>query len=120
MLQTAFRLPWYTIRALGAPVQPQAIDNVVSELVMDTEGRPDYEGAKAYALERLARDLPSWLYYHSLWHTQDEVAPRTEWLARQEGLSREATVLLGTAAYFHDIGFTRTSVGMKRKAPGSP
>ncbi|MCU0521231.1 MAG: HD domain-containing protein [Anaerolineae bacterium] len=78
---------------------------------MVTVSLPDYEGAKAYALERLARDLPSLLYYHSLWHTQDEVAPRAEWLARQEGLSREATILLGTAAYFHDIGFTRLLSG---------
>ncbi len=47
---------------------------------------PDYEGAKAYALERLTRDLPSFLQYHTLWHTQDEIVPRTEWLSRHEGL----------------------------------
>lgn len=80
-------------------------------IAMGTAGLPDYEGAKAYALGTLARDLPSWLEYHSLWHTRDEVAPLTEWLARQEGLSRDATVLVGTAAYFHDIGFTCTFGG---------
>jgi len=71
---------------------------------------PDYEGAKAYALERLTRDLPSFLQYHTLWHTQDEIVPRTEWLSRHEGLSREAAVLVGTAAHFHDIGFVTTCV----------
>ena len=74
---------------------------------MGTARIPDYEGARTYALEHLARDLPSCLYYHSLWHTRDEVAARTEWLSRQEGPSNEATLLVGTAAYFHDIGFIR-------------
>ncbi len=70
-----------------------------------TANVPDYEGAKAYALERLERELPSTLFYHSLWHTRDEVAPRAEWLAEQEGLSRVSRLLVGTAAYFHDLGF---------------
>lgn len=83
---------------------------------MGTAHVPDYEGAKTYVLELLAHDLPVWLYYHSLWHTRDEVAPRAEWLARQEGLSREAIVLVGTAAYFHDIGFTRTSGGHEEES----
>ena len=68
------------------------------------KGLPDYEGAKAYAVTRLEQDLSPLLYYHSLWHTRDEVASRSEWLAEQEGLSSEARVLVGTAAYFHDIG----------------
>jgi uncharacterized protein len=55
---------------------------------------------------RLERDLSPLLYYHSLWHTRDEVASRSEWLAEQEGLSNEARVLVGTAAYYHDIGLT--------------
>jgi uncharacterized protein len=69
---------------------------------------PDVHAAKAYALERLARELRPTLYYHSLWHTQDEVAPRAIWLAEREGLSRAAQGLVATAAYFHDLGFTVT------------
>lgn len=66
---------------------------------------PDYEGTKAYALRRLERELPSTLFYHSLWHTRDEVAPRAEWLAEREGLPDVSRLLVGTAAYFHDLGF---------------
>jgi uncharacterized protein len=68
--------------------------------------KPDVDAAKAYALARLSRELRPTLYYHSLWHTQDEVAPRAIWLAEREGLSKAAQGLVATAAYFHDLGFT--------------
>lgn len=60
-----------------------------------------------YALAYLEEGLALDLVYHSLWHTQKEVALRVEWLAAQEGLSPEAQMLVGTAAYYHDIGFVR-------------
>ncbi len=75
---------------------------------------PDYEGAIAYAIERLEQALPKTRLYHSLWHTRDEVGVRVVWLANQEGLSREAQVLVSTAAYFHDIGFIRQDVDHER------
>jgi uncharacterized protein len=66
---------------------------------------PDFEGARQYALERLERELPENLHYHSLEHTRDDVAPAVERLAEVEGIEGEALLLLRTAAYFHDIGF---------------
>ena len=66
---------------------------------------PDFESAKQYALERLERELPENLYYHSLGHTRDDVSPAVERLAEGEGIQGEALLLLRTAAYFHDIGF---------------
>ncbi len=66
---------------------------------------PDFENARQYALERLERELPDNLYYHSLGHTRDDVAPAVERLAAIEGIEGEALLLLRTAAYFHDIGF---------------
>ena len=68
---------------------------------------PDFTQARAYALSKLEHDLPSTLYYHSIWHTRDEVVPRAEWLARREGLSAEARLLVKTAAYYHDVGFVK-------------
>jgi uncharacterized protein len=67
--------------------------------------QPDVERACAYALERLGRELPSALCYHSLAHTRDDVAPAVERLAAAEGLDGEAMLLLRTAACYHDIGF---------------
>jgi len=65
----------------------------------------NFEHAKAYALQRLERELPAALTYHSLAHTRDDVAPATLWLAAIAGVSGEQRMLLHTAAYYHDIGF---------------
>jgi uncharacterized protein len=66
---------------------------------------PDFEGARAYALERLERELPETLFYHSLFHTRDDVVPAAERLAALEGVKGGALLLLLTAALYHDIGF---------------
>ena len=67
--------------------------------------KPDFEGAQAYALGRLERELSPKLIYHSLAHTRDGVVAASERLASMENVDGEALVLLLTAAYFHDIGF---------------
>jgi uncharacterized protein len=69
--------------------------------------QPDFEGARDYALKRLERELAPSLFYHSLAHTRDEVAPAAERLAALEGVEGEPRMLLLTAAYYHDIGFLR-------------
>ncbi|MCS6939065.1 MAG: HD domain-containing protein [Roseiflexaceae bacterium] len=66
---------------------------------------PDFEGARAYALARLAKELPETVTYHSLQHTRDDVVPAAERLAHAEGVNGEELMLLRTAAYFHDLGF---------------
>jgi uncharacterized protein len=65
----------------------------------------NFEQARAYALQRLERELPAALTYHSLEHTRDDVAPATLRLAAIAGVSGEQRILLHTAAYYHDIGF---------------
>ena len=68
--------------------------------------RPDYDHAKAYALARLESQLPSFLSYHSLYHTRDDVLPAAERLALFEGIGTGDLLLLQTAVLYHDIGFT--------------
>ncbi len=68
--------------------------------------KPDFETAKNYALRRLDQELSPLLTYHSLAHTRDEVVLAAERLAALEGIASEDLMLLSTAAYFHDIGFT--------------
>jgi uncharacterized protein len=67
----------------------------------------DFEGAKRYALTQLTHNLSPELFYHNLAHTQEGVVPMSAWLAAQEGVTGEARLLLLTAAYYHDIGFTK-------------
>lgn len=65
----------------------------------------DYRVAKGYALRLLEQDLSPQLFYHSLAHTRDEVAPAADRLASLEGVSGRDYQLLMTTAYFHDVGF---------------
>ncbi len=67
--------------------------------------QPDFEGAKQYALERLAREVPPTRFYHSLAHTRNDVLPAAERLARMEGVQGEDMLCLLTAACFHDVGY---------------
>jgi uncharacterized protein len=65
----------------------------------------DYEGAKALALDRLARELAPELTYHNLFHTRDDVLPAVQRLAARSGVSEEDASLLEVAAVYHDLGF---------------
>ncbi len=67
--------------------------------------RLNYEEARQYAFDRLERELYPKLYYHSFWHTRDDVLPAAERLAALEGVTGEDLVLLQTAACYHDLGF---------------
>lgn len=65
---------------------------------------PDYAGAIAYALDRLAKELPAERTYHNLFHTRDDVMIAAVRLAGLSGCSEAETRLLEVAAAFHDIG----------------
>lgn len=53
---------------------------------------------------KLETELPSFLTYHNLAHTQ-LVVENAQFLAREEGLKNEETNLVLIAALFHDTGF---------------
>ena len=57
-------------------------------------------------MDKLAKELPAELTYHSLSHIED-VYDAAKLLAREEGISDDDTLLLLTAVLFHDSGFTR-------------
>jgi uncharacterized membrane-anchored protein YitT (DUF2179 family)/HD superfamily phosphodiesterase len=63
-----------------------------------------YEKAYTHVMELLERDLPSWLTYHNVHHTRGVVEVSGQ-LAAAEGVSAEETLLLKTAALFHDTGY---------------
>ena len=71
----------------------------------------DLTKAVLFALHRLQDGLPWGLHYHNLQHTRDVVVPAAARLGRQEAVATADLLLLLTAAWFHDIGFTRTRAG---------
>lgn len=69
--------------------------------------KPDFEGVKQYILSRLRTELSPRLSYHNIHHTKDYVVPACEQLAHHEQISDDDTLILLTAAYYHDIGYIK-------------
>ena len=65
----------------------------------------NYHAAKAFILDKLERELSQKLSYHGLHHTLD-VLYITEDLCFSEKIGPYHSILLKTAALFHDSGFT--------------
>lgn len=65
----------------------------------------NYDAAKTFILNKLENELSDKLYYHGLHHTLD-VLQVTEELCQLENIAKYETILLKTAALFHDSGFT--------------
>jgi uncharacterized protein len=60
--------------------------------------------AEQFILDKLQKELPEYLYYHSFSHTQDVLAAALR-IAEDEGVKGEDGMLLRTAALYHDAGF---------------
>lgn len=66
----------------------------------------DYNNAKKYIIKKLEDELPKNLYYHRIDHTFD-VLNSVKNYALLENINEENTILLKTAALFHDSGFIK-------------
>lgn len=64
----------------------------------------DFNSAKKYIIQELETKLSKNLYYHGIHHTID-VYEATIKLAELEKLNEEETIIVKTAALFHDSGF---------------
>jgi hypothetical protein len=67
----------------------------------------DFEGAKAFIIEKLRIELNPGYTYHSLDHTLDVYAASLS-LAAQEGIDKQETRLIEIAALYHDSGMLST------------
>lgn len=70
------------------------------------EQTKDFTAIYENIIDLLEKELPSYLTYHDAFHTKG-VVEATRKLAIAEGISKEETQLLLTAALFHDTGFLR-------------
>ena len=64
----------------------------------------NFTAVKQSILDRLKRELPATLSYHTVNHTID-VINAVSHLAKAEKINKKETLLLKTAALFHDTGF---------------
>ena len=82
----------------GEGILPNEAFNTKFKLVQFTD-------IQEIILEKLEKELPSYLYYHNVKHTVD-VVTQVELIGWAEGLSDDEILLLKTAALFHDAGHT--------------
>lgn len=75
----------------------------------------NYDSVEKMMLEKLRKDLPEHLTYHSVHHIID-VRDAAIALAEQEGIAGEEMVVLKTAALFHDSGFIFGAKGHEEKS----
>lgn len=64
----------------------------------------DFKSAEIFILEKLQKELPLNLYYHSFKHVMD-VLEAAKLYGRLEKISKNENILLQTAVLFHDSGF---------------
>jgi uncharacterized protein len=74
-----------------------------------------FEQAGKFIIDKLQKELPANLVYHSIDHVAD-VYQAAALLASHENLSKEETQLLLTAAQFHDAGFIVRAVGHEKES----
>src|SRR6266542_1017258 len=65
----------------------------------------DLAKAEEFILDKLQNQLPEYLYYHTVYHTQDVLSAAVR-IAANEGVEGEDAMLLKTAVLYHDAGFT--------------
>ena len=66
-----------------------------------------FEKVYSFLMEKLEKDLPNFLHYHSAEHTKDVLAS-AEMIAQSEMISGDDLTIVKTAALFHDSGFLET------------
>ncbi len=66
----------------------------------------EFKELRQLIIDKLKRELPANLFYHNVKHTL-LVLEATEEICRMENIGESDTLMLRTAALFHDIGFIR-------------
>jgi predicted metal-dependent HD superfamily phosphohydrolase len=77
----------------------------------------DYDGVKAFMLDKLSKELSPNLYYHDINHTLD-VLRSAEILMDAEQIDTSEQIIVKTACVFHDSGMLRTYVGHEEASCG--
>lgn len=67
----------------------------------------EFENLKIEIIERLGKNLPEHLYYHSPQHTE-RVLKAAEFIAKKEKIKGHELLLIKLAALYHDYGFVNT------------
>ncbi len=95
----------YKVRGLKPELSEDAKGAVPGHSFRIKFGLIRFTDMQEVILDKLEKELPSYLYYHNVKHTVD-VVTEVELIGWAEGCSDEEILLLKTAALFHDAGHT--------------
>lgn len=96
----------YLVKRLKPPYsQNRKIGIIPNEIFQVKYALRQFSDLQEIILDKLEKELPSYLFYHNYKHTID-VVNQAELIGYGEGVDDEAILLLKTAALFHDAGHT--------------
>ena len=95
----------YEVKGLKAEFSIDSTGRVPNEAFKVKFGLIQFTDIQEIILDKLEKELPSYLYYHNVKHTVD-VVTEVELIGWAEGCTDEEILLLKTAGLFHDAGHT--------------
>ncbi len=98
-------LQMYRVKGLKPEFSTDGRGSVPNEAFRTKFGLIQFTDIQEVILDKLEKELPSWLYYHNVKHTVD-VVTEVELIGWGEGCTDEEILLLKTAGLFHDAGHT--------------
>jgi len=98
-------LQMYLVKGLKPEFSADGLGIIPNEAFRIKFGLIQFTDIQEIILDKLEKELPSFLYYHNVKHTVD-VVTEVELIGWAEGCSDEEILLLKTAALFHDAGHT--------------
>ncbi len=103
-------LQMYRVKGLKPEFSTDGNGIMPNEAFMIKFGLIQFTDIQELILDKLERELPSYLFYHNVKHTVD-VVTEVELIGWAEGCSDEEILILKTAGLFHDVGHTVTYDG---------
>ena len=98
-------LQMYMVKGLKPEFSVDSMGTMPNDAFRIKFGLIQFTDIQEIILDRLERELPSYLFYHNVKHTVD-VVTEVELIGWAEGCSDEEILLLKTAGLFHDVGHT--------------
>ena len=96
-------LDLYEVKGLKSEFSKNGMGIVTNKAFQIKFGLIQFSDMQEVILDKLEKELPSYLYYHNVKHTVD-VVTEVELIGWAEGISDKEILLLKTAGLFHDAG----------------
>jgi class 3 adenylate cyclase len=98
-------LEMFVVKGIKPEMAKDEAGLIPNHLFSTLYGLIQFTDIQELVLDKLEKELPSYLYYHNVKHTVD-VVTEVELIGWGEGVTDEEILILKTAGLFHDAGHT--------------